>query len=247
MVQAPFRHHLPLAFNPAVSGSSATPAAWNALLADIETGLSTTWCRDGQSTVTADIPMSNHKFTGLAPGSSSGDSVNKGQLDIAAPTGSVMPYAGSSAPTGWLLCYGQAVSRITYAALFAVTGTTYGTGDGSTTFNVPDLRGRVVAGQDDMGGTSANRLTGTSGGVDGDVLGAAGGLETHTLTEAQMPAHDHEYLGGQIAAGSIQGRSVYADGTNQSSIDTTSKGSSAAHNNVQPTFILNYIISTGGV
>jgi microcystin-dependent protein len=163
------------------------------------------------------------------------------------PPGSIMPYAGTATPGGWLLCHGQAVSRTTYADLFAAIGTTCGVGDGSTTFNLPDLRGRVAAGQDDMGGTSANRLTGTSGGVDGDVLGAAGGLETHTLTEAQMPAHDHEYTGGQFAAGSIQGRAVYADGTNASSIDTTSKGSSAAHNNVQPTLILNYIISTGGV
>lgn len=76
------------------------------------------------------------------------------------PIGSVIPFAGSSAPTGWLLCFGQNVSRSTYANLFAVIGTTYGVGDNSTTFGLPDLRGRTVAGTDNMGGTSANRLTG---------------------------------------------------------------------------------------
>ncbi len=102
-----------------------------------------------------------------------------------------MPFAGSSAPSGWLLCFGQAISRTTYASLFTTIGTTYGVGDGSTTFNLPDLRGRVVAGEDDMGGTSANRLTNLSGGLDGDVLGATGGSESHTLTTAQVPNHGH--------------------------------------------------------
>jgi microcystin-dependent protein len=77
------------------------------------------------------------------------------------PAGSLMPYAGASAPSGWLLCFGQEINRSTYAALFAVLGTTYGAGDGSTTFAVPDLRGRVIAGQDDMGGSAASRLVNT--------------------------------------------------------------------------------------
>jgi microcystin-dependent protein len=72
--------------------------------------------------------------------------------------GVILPYAGTAAPNGFLLCYGQAVSRTAYAALFSVISTTYGVGDGSTTFNLPDLRGRAVAGKDDMGGSAANRL-----------------------------------------------------------------------------------------
>lgn len=56
-------------------------------------------------------------------------------------TGTVLPFAGEAAPNGWLLCYGQAISRTTYSTLFGIIGTTYGTGDGSTTFNLPDLRG----------------------------------------------------------------------------------------------------------
>lgn len=158
------------------------------------------------------------------------------------PAGSVLAYAGSAAPTGWLLAYGQAVSRATYAALFAVLGTTYGAGDGSTTFNLPDLRGRAVAGKDNMGGTSADRLTGLSGGVDGDILGAAGGLETHTLTIAQMPAHTHSLSGAITETGSNRVGSGGAFGS--TTLTTGSTGGGGAHNNVQPTFILNYIIKT---
>lgn len=178
------------------------------------------------------------------------------------PSGAVSPYAGASEPTGWLFCRGQTISRTTYAALFAAIGTTYGAGDGSTTFALPDLRGRVVAGQDDMGGTSANRLTGLSGGVDGDVLGAAGGAETHTLTEAQLAAHRHfvaaavsTSVGSPTLSNTQQVAQTNNTGGNGTynlqgtSTDATvgrssSTGNGDAHNNVQPTIILNYIIKT---
>lgn len=107
------------------------------------------------------------------------------------PIGVILEYAGTTAPTGWLLCYGQAIDRTTYSDLFAVIGTTHGAGNGTTTFNVPDHRGRVVAGKDDMGGSSANRLTNQSGGLNGDTLAATGGAETHTLTTAQLAVHGH--------------------------------------------------------
>jgi microcystin-dependent protein len=158
--------------------------------------------------------------------------------------GTVVADAGTSAPAGWLHCYGQAVSRTTYSAIFARLSTTYGTGDGSTTFNLPDLRGRVIAGQDDMGGTSANRLTDQTGGVDGDTLGDTGGAETHTLTTAQMPSHTHVQSVSTepgtppgISGGSVQG-------TAAANLSTQSAGSDGAHNNVQPTIILNYAIKT---
>lgn len=111
----------------------------------------------------------------------------------AAPAGAVLPFAGLTAPGGWLLCYGQAVSRTAYAALFAALGTAYGIGDGSTTFNLPDARGRVPGGKDNMGGTAASRLTTAGSGVDGSTLGAAGGAQAVTLTAAQSgtPAHTH--------------------------------------------------------
>ena len=95
----------------------------------------------------------------------------------------VNAYAGATAPTGWLLCYGQAISRTTYSALFTAISTTYGVGNGTTTFTLPDMRGRAVAGQDDMGGTSANRLTTP---INGDTLGAAGGTEAHVHTNTNV-------------------------------------------------------------
>jgi microcystin-dependent protein len=104
------------------------------------------------------------------------------------PVGMIVPYMGATGvPSKWLFCYGQNINRTTYAALFAVVGTTYGAGDGSTTFTLPDLRGRTVAGVDAMGGGSADRITI----FDGDVLGNAGGSQVHYLDETQIPAHAH--------------------------------------------------------
>jgi microcystin-dependent protein len=168
------------------------------------------------------------------------------------PSGSIVHFAGSSAPTGYLLAYGQAVSRATYAALFTAISTTYGSGDGSTTFNLPDCRGRVIAGDDDMGGSSANRLTNQSGGLNGDTLGATGGAETHTLTAAEMPVHEHSQRAGNNSnhvqpgvAGAFSGRDFYGlagDQTSKALVNTYSAGSGNTHNNVQPTIIFNCII-----
>lgn len=148
-----------------------------------------------------------------------------------APAGVVLPFAGSTAPTGWLLCFGQAVSRTTYAALFTALGTSYGVGDGSTTFALPDLRGRIPGGKDNMGGSAASRLTSGGSGVDGTTLGAAGGAQTHTLTNAQLPT---SVIG--------TGGSTIARGATVSDLQTV--GSGQAHNNTQPTIVLNYIIKT---
>jgi microcystin-dependent protein len=161
-----------------------------------------------------------------------------------------MPYAGASAPTGYLLCDGAAISRTTFSALFALVGTTYGAGDGSTTFNIPDLRGRVIAGQDDMGGSSANRLTGLTGGVDGDVLGGSGGAEGVTLTAAEsgLPDHTHgtglRLSNGVLSNGGGNTPNTFDDLLSTSGVTGGAQSASAAHNNVQPTIILNYIIKT---
>lgn len=126
----------------------------------------------------------------------------------------------------------------------------HGLGDGSTTFNVPDLRGRVLAGRDIMGGTSANRLTNQSGGLDGDILGNSGGLETHTLTTAQIPGHQHgiraEYgTNANLFSGPPGQYNQLTNNTGygfQTAYTQADGGSGGSHNNVQPTFILNYII-----
>jgi microcystin-dependent protein len=168
-----------------------------------------------------------------------------GSLHALMPTGAVLPFAGSSAPTGYLLCYGQAVSRTTYAALFGVIGTTYGVGDGSTTFNLPDLRGRVAAGKDDMGGSAASRLTnsGTGNpGIAGATLGAAGGSDRHTLTVAQMPSHSHAVPGGMVSGIDVGGAGAYLSAGFTNNGTSTSAGGDQAHPNVQPTIVLNYII-----
>jgi len=157
------------------------------------------------------------------------------------PSGSIISYGGSSAPSGWLLCYGQAISRTTYADLFTAIGTTYGSGDGSTTFNLPDLRGRVVAGQDDMGGSSANRLTNQSGGLNGDTLGATGGSETHTITTGQLPS-GHYYLKTNTIARVDNYANFNYNPYVPNFTNNLTAGGGSAHNNVQPTIILNYII-----
>ncbi len=161
-----------------------------------------------------------------------------------APAGSMLPYAGSVAPVGWLLCYGQAVSRTTYSVLFTAISTTYGSGDGSSTFNLPDLRGRVGAGKDDMGGSAASRLTSP---VSGSTLGAAGGAQSHTLTTPEIPSHSHTI---PSSAGTPSGGGLFHQAATSGGdplvgpYSTSSAGSGGAHNNVQPTIIANYIIKT---
>jgi microcystin-dependent protein len=101
------------------------------------------------------------------------------------PVGSIQAFAGANAPTGWLLCDGSEVGRASYPDLFNTIGTTYGAGNTTTTFNLPDLRGRVPAGKDNMGGTAAGRLTSAVSGIAGTALGTAGGSQN-------IPDHSHQ-------------------------------------------------------
>jgi microcystin-dependent protein len=149
------------------------------------------------------------------------------------PTGIILDYGGTTAPDGWLLCYGQPISRTTYSALFNILGTTYGSGDGSTTFNVPDLRGRVTAGQDDMGGSSANRLTAP---INGDTLGAAGGTETVDISHVHSITHTHS------AADSTPGGAFNTIGNRNFTGNSGAMSANSTPSTVQPTIILNKII-----
>jgi microcystin-dependent protein len=159
------------------------------------------------------------------------------------PSGVIMPYAGSSEPTGWLLCSGNAISRTTYSSLYSAIGTTYGSGDGVNTFNLPDLRGRVVAGRDDMGGTAALRVTASgsnaNSGIAGTTLGANGGTQTHILTTAQLPTFN-------IRSTTSTTNPAFGDNTPLPVADdiNTTVGENYPHQNMQPTMILNYIIKT---
>lgn len=186
----------------------------------------------------------------IADGTSSTHATTKGQLDTAINalqlevTGAMKLYGGSSAPTGYLWCDGAAVSRSTYAALFAIVGTTFGAGNGSTTFNVPDLRGRVPLGKDNMGGSTASRVTSAStGGSNATTLGGTGGAETHALTSSENGPHTHTI--GVSGGGSNASIINQTPGTNPSGTYTSSSsGSGTAHNNTQPWLAVNYIIKT---
>lgn len=155
-------------------------------------------------------------------------------------SGFLQPYAGLAAPSGWLLCYGQAVSRTTYDILFATIGITYGAGNGTTTFNLPDLRGRVTAGLDNMGGSNANRLTSTFF-PNRNTPGGTGGEDSHQLTIAELPAHHHTILGGD--SGNLVGGPTLFDAVSQNDTQNTANtGGDTPHQNVQPTMVINWII-----
>lgn len=179
--------------------------------------------------------------------------------NIITPIGTVIDYAGTTEPAvvqgvTWVFPYGQAISRTTYATLFARLSTTFGAGNGTTTFNLPDYRGRVGAGQDDMGGVSANRLTAAVAGFDGDVLGASGGNEllhthTHTVTD---PGHAHAITppsssdvtsSGSTAtgAGGVEQVTTYNSASATTGITLANAGTGASQN-VQPTLIVNKLI-----
>lgn len=188
----------------------------------------------------------------------------------AAPCGSIMPFAGATIPAGWLLCDGAAVSRTTYSSLFAALGgisSPWGLGNGSTTFNLPDLRTRVPVGKNSSG-TFAN-------------LGAIGGAETMSLTEAHLAAHSHTFSATTstngnhnhaprvaVTYGGSAGnyRSVFAtnspfwsladfnnvvsDAGNHNhtvSGTTSTTGSGAAFGLLQPYAVVNYIIKFSAV
>lgn len=141
---------------------------------------------------------------------------------LADPVGSYKSFAASAVPKSHLVANGQAVSRVVYARLFDKIGTSYGAGDGSTTFNLPDRRGRVGVGL-------------SSGDADFGQLANTGGAKTHQLTEAQLPSHKHQVTTRTLQAQS--GTNFSALATNASGStghDTFTTGDNQPHNNLQP-------------
>lgn len=188
-----------------------------------------------------------------------------------APTGTVLPFAGTVAPSGWLMCDGAKLQRAGEAALFAVIGTAYNLNNGTesgTEFRLPDLRGRSQVGTDDMGSGAAGRLT-----TSAKIRGASGGAEFHTLSAAEtaLKGHDHSISGathshgwneggnpltysgaadGELFFQPAAGGSGHAVRMNSLADATPAIDSAAAvdtaassgHNNMQPYQVFNFII-----
>ena len=188
--------------------------------------------------------------------------------------GLIVPYSGadSTVPTSWLFCNGQAISRSIYAALYAVISTTYGVGDGTTTFNVPDLRGRIPFGKATSAGSESSLNGAIFSAGNFYTLASAGGEETHLLTSGQTPikAHTHTAAGTMTVYGSSTDTSNFdaggctppeswtdygllgevAVGTQKTRTSTatstalTTLNASLSHTNIPPVIVLNYLIKT---
>lgn len=273
----------------AVTGETIQPSQHNPPLEDIASALTGSVPRNGTAPMLAALKLAdgsasapalafNSQATtgffkttsgiGVAIAGVNVAEFSTGGLLASVPVGAGMDYWSDTAPPGWIFPYGQAISRTTFAALFAKLGTTYGAGDGSTTFNLPDKRARASFPKDDMGGSSAGRITNQSGGWNATLLGASGGAQTHTLTSGQMPAHSHGGVTG--AAGSVvqitsvtpgstvnvspgvgpnavTSLSTGTDPTGNHTHGIGSEGLDLAHNNLPPGIVCNYIIFTGVV
>lgn len=201
------------------------------------------------------------------------DLANSVRRSAFTPTGVYLPYALSTAPDGWLFMDGRTIGSATSGATSRANADCYdlyiglwtsmsnteapvtgGRGasaiadwNANKPIAIPDHRGRVPAGKDNMGGTAANRLTSAASGINGAVLGAAGGADSHVLSAAQMPSHSHtptftDGNGFGLNAGGTNRRLPFTSDASGVDIGTTVAGSSLAHPNAQPTFVANMII-----
>jgi microcystin-dependent protein/predicted acyltransferase (DUF342 family) len=202
----------------------------------------------GRVTITSSLSVgSNCNVNGTL--STSGNITAPNLVGIGNPTGTILMWSTSSAPTGYVLCDGTAQSRTTYSDLFAVIGTTYGSGDGSTTFNVPDMRSRFPLGY------------GQGTGLTNRTLNQTGGEETHTLSWNEMPAHTHtgttdlnamallnngatNMSGASNPAGPDSQTTQYGTYSHDHGFTTNSAGGGQAHNTMPPFLVVNFIIKT---
>ena len=181
------------------------------------------------------VTLSSSSSSNLTISASGGEGITVDTV----PIGTIAEWGSETPPENWLLLNGQAVSRVTYSELFSLYGTTYGSGDGSTTFNLPDFSGRVGVGLSD-------------GDSDFGTLGQTGGEKTDTLTVDEMPSHAHrsassasgaigDYFGGSSADYGIKHGSL-APANASYVINSNDVGGSSAHNNLQPYITTNYIV-----
>jgi microcystin-dependent protein len=264
-------------FTPAVTfvpDSPATAADQNTQDVDMAQGFTDCLTRDGLAPATNNISFGGFQINELGAGVAPTDAATVSQAGSTGMIGELRAKAGMTIPAKWLLCFGQAVSRTTYAALFAEIGIAWGAGDTTTTFNVPDFRGRGWAGVDNMGGTAASRVTLAVAGFDGTVLGAAGGDQNyaehdHGLTDPTHnhgitdPAHQHLWgngaNGGTLGAGSVDATFINSGvstlNTNPSVTGitvnnaptniTVNNAGTGLGANMQPTAMVNIIIYAG--
>ncbi len=147
--------------------------------------------------------------------------------------GMIVMFGGPVAPAGWVFCDGAAISRTTFADLFAAIGTVWGIGDGATTFNVPNMRSRSPLG------------AGQSAGLSSRALGEYGGEESHVLTTGEMPAHTHTVtLRTDAGGGGAEGPDFAPASPSQGTVNTSSTGGGTAHNTMHPYAVVPFIIKT---
>ncbi len=168
--------------------------------------------------------------TGVLPEANGGTGLSSGFLN-GGPIGAIIIWPTVSAPTNHLICDGSAVSRNTYADLFTVLSTAYGVGDGATTFNLPNLKGKVPVGYN-------------ASDTDFDAIGETGGEKTHTMTEAELVAHNHRTPAGQEGGGAAFGSQAWSSGsaTYGTYGDSEDTGSGTPFNVMQPYITLNFCI-----
>lgn len=180
------------------------------------------------------------------------------RMALAVPVGSVVPFAGASAPAGWLACDGSEVPRSQYPALFAAIGTAYGEGDGSTTFSLPNLLGRVPVGAGSPDGHVDFDLGHTGGEVEVALAVENLPAHKHSASTSSTGAHNHSLYIKQDASKGTTAQRVYPSaegggewkwssavqetGAHTHTITVGNTGGGAAHNNLQPYTVLNYII-----
>lgn len=180
------------------------------------------------------------------------------------PSGMPLPWLTDTAPTGYLFLNGQAISRTTFAGLFSIFSTGFGAGDGTTTFNLPDFRDVTLVGKTTMGGTTARGLISH---LTITALGAVVGEEQHTLTLNETATHSHTAtvtdtghthaiigVGGAVANGNQGGgggniagaviNPVTTSSLTGISVTNSNQGGGLAHNNVQPSIVVNWIVKT---